>query len=98
MGVADKVHVERSHASIPGLKVGELGGPVWEVVQMVTQVMNETGDVLVQGGYPDLGSFVLEALQEGEKVRRDGDEEAACDAILERVCIAYHRNPQLTNR
>ncbi|KAJ3538144.1 hypothetical protein NM688_g6561 [Phlebia brevispora] len=92
MGVADKIHVDKPHETIPGVVVGELGGPVWEVVQMVTKVMNETGDVLVKGGYPDLGSFVLEALKEGEKARKDKDNEgkvdAECDVILERLVRA----------
>lgn len=88
MGLADKIHVDTPHATIPGLLVGELGGPVWEVVQMVTKVMKETGDVLVKGGYPDLGSFVLEALKEGEKAKKDRaheDNDVGCDVILERV-------------
>lgn len=91
MGVADKVHVEKSHSTLPGVVVGELGGPVWEVVQLVTAVMKETGSVLVNGGYPDLGSFVLEALKEGEKAKKDKANESKadvdCDVILERVCL-----------
>ncbi|KZT67206.1 hypothetical protein DAEQUDRAFT_673718 [Daedalea quercina L-15889] len=82
MGVASAIHVERPHESIDALTVGELGGPVWELVSMVTGVMNETGDVLVQGGYPDLGAFVLEALWEGRKAK---DPERACDVVLERL-------------
>lgn len=84
MGVADKIHQERDHESIPGLRVGQLGGPVWEVVELVTRVMKETGDVLVRGGYPNLGALVLEAFKEGEKVRSD-DPNTECDVILERV-------------
>ncbi|TCD64729.1 hypothetical protein EIP91_003685 [Steccherinum ochraceum] len=91
MGVADKIHQEKDHASIPGLRVGELGGPVWEVVQLVTNVLKETGDVLVKGGYPNLGAFVLEAFKEGEKVRTQGSDELIspeCDVILERLVRA----------
>ena len=94
MGLADKVHVEKPHATIPGVVVGELGGPVWEVVQLVTKVMRETGDVLVKGGYSDLGAFVLEALKEGEKAKQDPANvdkvNADCDVILERV--RFHRH------
>jgi len=82
MGVAGKVHVERAHESIPGLTVGELGGPVWELVSLVTGVLNETGTVLVEGGYPDLGAFVLEALKAGGKAR---EPETACEVVLERL-------------
>lgn len=90
MGVADKVHTEKKHASIPGVTVGELGGPVYEVVQMITRVLQETGEVLVKGGYQDLGAFVLEALKEGEKARRkaaDENGEPECEVILDRVCV-----------
>jgi hypothetical protein len=95
MNVADKVHVEKPHATIPGVKVGELAGPVWELVQLVTKVMNETGNVLVQGGYQDLGAFVLEALKEGDKVRTKDDAGNAnpeCDVIVERVRYKYFLN------
>ncbi len=89
MGVSDKVHIEKPHATLPGVLVGELGGPVWEVVQLVTKVMRETGNVLMTSGYPDMGTFVLEALKEGEKARKDNSNEKMhpeCDVILERVC------------
>ncbi|KAI0768706.1 hypothetical protein BD413DRAFT_92175 [Trametes elegans] len=83
MRVTDSVHVERPHETIQGLTVGELGGPVWEVVQLVTKTLKETGAVLVKGGYPDLGSFVLEALKEGEKAKKAGGDEA--EVALERL-------------
>ena len=88
MGVAGKIHIDKPHGSLPGVTVGELGGPVWEVVEMVTRVLRETGDFLVNSGYQDLGAFVLEALKEGEKARRrndDSQENPECDVILERV-------------
>ncbi|PCH43980.1 hypothetical protein WOLCODRAFT_133053 [Wolfiporia cocos MD-104 SS10] len=84
MGVAGKIHVEREHESLRGVTVGQLGGPVWEVVELVTRTLNETGGVLVDAGYPDLGSLVMQALKEGEKARRDGPG-AECDVILERL-------------
>ena len=83
MRVTDAIHVERPHEKIPGVTVGELGGPVWEIVQIIAKTLNETGDALISGGYPDLGSFVLEALKEGEKVKMAGGDE--CEAALERV-------------
>ena len=87
MGVANKIHQESDHPSIPGLKIGQLGGPIWELVQLITKVMNETGGVLIKGGYPNLGAFVLEALQEGEKAKDKGADSPApeCEVILERV-------------
>ncbi|EED81344.1 predicted protein [Postia placenta Mad-698-R] len=90
MGLADKIHVERAHESIPGLTVGELGGPLWELVQLVTRTLNDTGAALVQGGYPDLGSFLLEALREGERAQAhggtaEGGADIMCDVALERL-------------
>ncbi|KAI0730218.1 hypothetical protein C8Q72DRAFT_874924 [Fomitopsis betulina] len=82
MGVEGKINVERAHETIRGLVVGERGGPVWELVQLVTRVLNETGEVLVRGGYPDLGAFVLEALREAR------DAEGGCDVVLERLVRA----------
>lgn len=38
-------HVEKPHETIPGLVVGQLGGPIYELVQLITQVLNETGTV-----------------------------------------------------
>ncbi|OBZ68315.1 hypothetical protein A0H81_11782 [Grifola frondosa] len=83
MGVTDELHIERPHESIPGVTVGELGGPIWELIQLLTKTINETGTVLVKGGYPDLGSFVLEAFEGREKAKAQGGDE--CDVILERL-------------
>ncbi|KAI0071736.1 hypothetical protein K474DRAFT_1668676 [Panus rudis PR-1116 ss-1] len=93
MGVEGQIHTERPHESIPGVQVGELGGPLWEVVQLVTKVMKETGEVLVKGGYPNLGAFVLEALKDGEKARTaQGDTPGTgypeCEVILEKLVRA----------
>ncbi|KZT43676.1 hypothetical protein SISSUDRAFT_1014162 [Sistotremastrum suecicum HHB10207 ss-3] len=56
------IHVEKAHPSLHGVTVGEMGGPLYEIVQLITTTLNETGDVLIQQGYPDLGSFVLETF------------------------------------
>lgn len=74
------VHVERPHETLPGVTVGELGGPLYELVKLITDVLNETGRLLVDYGYPNLGSFVLAALEEGKKA---GD--AQLEVVLERV-------------
>ncbi|GJE95926.1 hypothetical protein PsYK624_121180 [Phanerochaete sordida] len=90
MNVADKVHVDKP-TSVPGVTMSELGGPVWEVVQLVTKVMKETGEVLVRNGYEDLGAFVLEALKEGEKARQKsppGEVDPECDVVIERLVKA----------
>jgi hypothetical protein len=79
------MHVERPHESIPGVTVGELGGPMHELVKLITGTLNETGLILVRAGYPDLGSFVLEALQESEKAKSKDKVGADVDIILERV-------------
>lgn len=79
------VHVERPHETIPGVTVGELGGPLYELVRLIRGVLNETGQVLVKSGYPDLGTFVAEALKEGEKVRSLENPTLGVEIILERV-------------
>jgi hypothetical protein len=79
------LHVERPHESIPGVTVGELGGPMHDLVKLITGTLNDTGSVLVKSGYPDLGSFVIEALQEGEKAKSEDKVGADVDVVLERV-------------
>ncbi|KAI0700888.1 hypothetical protein BC835DRAFT_1411750 [Cytidiella melzeri] len=89
MGVAGKIHAEKPHPTLHAVTVGELGGPIWELVQLITKVLKETGDVLVNGGYYDLGSFVLEALKEGEKVKTKGEGvDPECEVIVERLVKA----------
>ena len=77
MGIS--LHIERPHESIPGVIVGELGGPLFDLVKLITSVLNETGQILVESGYANLGLFVAEALQQGS------GSEAAVEVILERV-------------
>ncbi|KAA1474327.1 hypothetical protein DENSPDRAFT_824155 [Dentipellis sp. KUC8613] len=78
------VHVERPHESIPGVTVGEVGGPGWEVVQLIKELMHGAGSFLVEHGYRDLGSFVLEALKEGGRA----GPEASAEIVLERLVRA----------
>ncbi|CUA70477.1 hypothetical protein RSOLAG22IIIB_04215 [Rhizoctonia solani] len=56
------IHQERAHETIPGLVVAERGGQLSELVGLIGQTLREAGEVLVQGGYEDLGTFVVEAL------------------------------------
>lgn len=83
------LHIERQHESIQGLTIGEVGGPGLELVQLLRTLLTETGKILVDGGYPNLGSFVAEALKEGEKASRErSDPAAAADVVLERLVRA----------
>ena len=66
MQLAGHLHVEKKHPTIPGLTIGELGGPLHELVNEVTRVLNETGTILLIGGYPSLGEFVFDALKKGQ--------------------------------
>ncbi|KAJ4468271.1 hypothetical protein J3R30DRAFT_3560516, partial [Lentinula aciculospora] len=61
------VYIERPHKDIPGVTVGELGGPLYELVKLISNVLVETGQLLETGRYPNLGSFVAEALKEGAR-------------------------------
>ena len=83
MGVS--LHVERPHDKIPGITVGELGGPLYELVKHIASVLNETGQILQSGGYPNLGSFVVEALQQSRRLQTDSNSDKALDFVLEKV-------------
>jgi hypothetical protein len=84
MGI--NLHIERPHKNIPGVVVGELGGPLNDLVQLIVSVLNETGEILVNAGYANLGSFVLEALLQAGKVQA----EAAVEVVLEKVGFINH--------
>jgi hypothetical protein len=86
------VHVERPHETLPGVTVGELGGPLYELVKLITDVLNETGRLVAEYGYSNLGSFVLATLEEGKKA---GD--AELEVVLERV-RGHSERLKLTNR
>ncbi|KAK0213007.1 hypothetical protein DFS33DRAFT_1285845 [Desarmillaria ectypa] len=83
-----KIHIEKPHESIPGVMVGELGGPMYELMTLITGVLNETGDILVAAGYPDLGSFVAQTLEAND-----------AEGILERLvrAIPAFRDMALVN-
>lgn len=88
MGV--NLHVERPHESIPGVIIGELGGPLHELAKLITQVLNETGSILTDGNYPNLGSFVLEALKEGARHGNEGTNQTnSMEIALERLVKAF---------
>ena len=85
MGIS--LHIERPHENIPGVTVGELRGPLYNLVKFITSVLNESGQILVDLGYANLGLFVAETLQQGGKVLNSSGSEAAVEIILERVKI-----------
>lgn len=81
------VHIERQHETLVGVTMGELGGPMYELVKLITDVLNETGGLLVEYGYPNLGSFVLKALEGGRKTRTA--ERSELEIVLEQVSPAH---------
>lgn len=82
MGV--NIHVERPHETIPGVTVGELGGPIYELVKLISSTITETGQILDASGYSELGGFVLESLKEGAKA----DPSTSLGIVLERLVRA----------
>ncbi|KIK81242.1 hypothetical protein PAXRUDRAFT_832980 [Paxillus rubicundulus Ve08.2h10] len=78
------IHVERPHEELPGVTIGELGGPIYELVNLIRTTLNETGEILEQSGVPDLGSFVLRSLTS----KRSGGN-ASVDDILEELVSAF---------
>lgn len=79
------LHVEKAHPTLHGVTVGELGGPLYEYVQLLTRVLNESGSVLFDSGYPNLGFLVAEALTEGEKVKLNQGSSVHAEAVIEKV-------------
>lgn len=41
------VHTEKPHETLQHVTIGELGGPMYDLVKLVTRVMNDTGGILV---------------------------------------------------
>jgi hypothetical protein len=83
------VHVEQPHESIPGITIGKLGGPLYDLVKLITATLNETGECLIRMGYPNLGSFVAEALKESAKAEPVHDGNAMLEVVLERVRLLH---------
>lgn len=82
------LHQEKAHPTIPGLVVGELGGPLNELVGLIKDALKGTGQVLIQGGYDDLGAFIAEALEESRKAGASQGTGPLPDVILERLVKA----------
>ncbi|KAG8708649.1 hypothetical protein FRC08_018788 [Ceratobasidium sp. 394] len=82
------LHEEKPHPTIPGLVVGELGGPLNELVGLIVTTLKEAGRVLIKGGYEDLGAFVVEALEEAKRVGESRGTSPCPDSIVERLVKA----------
>ncbi|KAI0320763.1 hypothetical protein OF83DRAFT_1052430, partial [Amylostereum chailletii] len=79
------IHVEKPHESISGLTIGGVGGPGWELVQHLKNLLHGTGQALVEGGYRDLGSFVAEALLEGQRAAKVNDDQDAAEILVRAI-------------
>ncbi|KAG9078289.1 hypothetical protein FS749_009729, partial [Ceratobasidium sp. UAMH 11750] len=82
------LHEEKPHPTIPGLVIGELGGPLNELVGLIVTTLKEAGQVLIKGGYDDLGAFVVEALEEAKRVGESQGTGPSPDLIVERLVKA----------
>ncbi|KAG8955919.1 hypothetical protein FRC04_006366 [Tulasnella sp. 424] len=85
------IRQEKPVPGMPGIVMSEVGGPLLELVDLVASTLVETGQILLNGGYPDLGTFVLEALNEA---KREADKSGTTplvpsEVILERLVKAF---------
>ncbi|KIJ67591.1 hypothetical protein HYDPIDRAFT_108450 [Hydnomerulius pinastri MD-312] len=84
-----KIHIERPHDKIQGITVGELGGPIYEVVNLISKTLNETGELLLKHSEGmDLGTFVLQSLQRARAKSNKGPN-AITDAVLHDLVGAF---------
>lgn len=61
-----------------------------DVVQLVVKACNETGQVLLDAGYGSLGEFVVQVLEEAEKViEEQGGDQAGAEYIVEKVRLGH---------
>lgn len=80
--------VEKPHPTLVGVTVGERTGPLLELATLIANTLSETGTTLLNSGYPDLGTFVVEALNEAKK---EGDKlgtAPVAEVVLERVSVS----------
>ncbi|KAG6331551.1 hypothetical protein ID866_7536 [Astraeus odoratus] len=83
------LHVEKQHSEIPGLTVGKLGGPIYDLVKLITSTLRETGAILETMGDPDLGTFVVRALKDVGTAKRNTDPNTSVDVILSKLVGAF---------
>lgn len=79
------LHVEAPHPTMPAVTVGQLGGPLLEFVELVTSALQSTGHVLVNNGYPDLGNFVMEALEDAKRAGIKRGVPPIAELVVEKV-------------
>ncbi|KAG8995423.1 hypothetical protein FRB93_001151 [Tulasnella sp. JGI-2019a] len=83
------LHVEAAHPSMPAVTVGQLGGPLLELAELITNTMKDTGNILVNNGYPDLGTFVMEALEEAKRAGAKNGVGPAAEIVVEKLVRAF---------
>lgn len=91
--IAEMMQLDLHGASKPhpmntAIMIEEFGGPHLQFVQAVTDTLHETGKILQDAGYPDLGTFLLEALKEAERVGKTNEAPPDPDVFIERVVRA----------
>lgn len=78
-------YTEQPHESLPGVTVGQRGGDMNDVVQLIVGCCNETGKILLDAGYASLGQYVMQVIGEAEKMIDSEGDDAAADYIVEKV-------------
>lgn len=78
---------EKPHESLPGVTIGtrDGGGEVGEAIRLLVKACNETGTILVEKGYKNLGEFVVEILDEAEALVQEKGDLAGADHFVSRV-------------
>lgn len=70
---------------MPAVTIGKLGGPLLELIDLVSKTLKETGQILKTQGYRDLGHFVIEALNEAKKAGAAKELPPLAEVVVERV-------------
>ncbi|KAG9046625.1 hypothetical protein FS837_003947 [Tulasnella sp. UAMH 9824] len=85
------IRQEKPVPGMPGVVMSEVGGPLLELVDLIVSTLVDTGKILLNGGYPDLGAFVLEALGEAKRAadKFDAGSMASAEVVLERLVKAF---------
>lgn len=70
---------EKPHPTLgPAVRMGERDAEAYEIVTLLARVMNETGKILKEGGWKDLGEWMKEAL-----ILTKGDAELMLEKVSE---------------
>lgn len=84
------IHEEKPHPTMPAITVGGIGGPHLNFVELVTRVLQETGGVLRETGYPNLGTFIARALVDAERAgRSSGATSPDPDVVVQHLVRAF---------